>query len=348
MKVLKKELRFNEGEISLITESLDDLWHLKYILEPNDVVYSFTKRRIEGATDKIRPEKAEKKVVRLGVKVEKVEFHKFSNRLRVHGVIVEGMDVGAYHTLNIEEGSYVSIIKRWKNDQMERIREAEIAAKRPKVIIATIEEGEASTGVVRQYGVEESFSLRTSLGKGEGSRRNEFFGELASQLKFASEKVDAVILAGPGFTKEDFFDFLKTKEPELAKKIVLEDTSSIGISGFQEVLRRGAVDRIMQESRIGREAKLIEELMKEISKEGKATYGMEEVRNAQSLGAIETLLITDELLRTERESNSIDEFLKEVEHAQGKIVVFSTEFEPGKKLESLGGIAALLRFKVSA
>ncbi|MCX9011164.1 MAG: mRNA surveillance protein pelota [Candidatus Methanoperedens sp.] len=347
MRVLKKELRFDEGEISLIPESLDDLWHLKYILEPKDIVYAFTKRRIEGATDKLRPEKADKKTVRIGIQVEKVEFHRFSNRLRVHGIIVDGIDLGAYHTLNIEEGMNISIVKKWKSDQLERIKEAEIAARRPKVIIVTIEEGEACIGVVRQFGVEETSCIRQSLGKGEGNRRNEFFGELASQLKWAAEKVEAVILAGPGFTKEDFLEFLRTREAELAKKIVLEDTASIGISGFQEVLRRGAVDRIMQESRIGREANLIEELMKEISIGGKAVYGMAEVRNAQSLGAIETLLITDELLRTEREKNSIDDFLKDVEHAQGKIVIFSTEFEPGKKLEYLGGIAALLRFKVA-
>lgn len=344
---MKKELRFNEGEISIVAESLDDLWHLKYILEPGDIVYAYTKRRIEGATDKLRPEKAEKRTVRLGIKVEKVEFHRFSNRLRIHGVIAEGMDAGAYHTLNIEEGTNLSIIKRWKSDQLERLREAEIAARRPKVIIATIEEGEACTGVVRQFGVEESSCLRQSLGKGEGNRRNEFFGELASQLRWAAEKVEAVILAGPGFTKEDFLEFLKAREPELAKKIVLEDTSSIGVSGFQEVLRRGAVDRIVQESRIGREARLIEELMKEISMEGKAAYGMDEVRNAQGMGAIETLLITDELLRIEREEKAIDDFLREVERAHGRIVVFSTEFEPGKKLESLGGIAALLRFRIN-
>ncbi len=348
MKVLKKEIRFDTGEISLIPESLDDLWHLKYILEPDDMVYAFTRRRIEGATDKLRPEKADKKTVRLGIKVEKVEFHKFSNRLRVHGIIMDGIDAGAYHTLNIEEGTDISIIKRWKNDQFERIKEAEIASLRPRVIIATIEEGEASIGVVRQFGVEESSYLRQSLGKGEGNKRNEFFGELASQLRWAAEKVEVVILAGPGFTKEDFLEFLKTREPELAKKIALEDTSSIGVSGFQEVLRRGAVDRIMQESRIGREAKLIEELMKEISINGKAAYGMDEVRNAQGLGAIETLLIADELLRTERESDSIDDFLKSVERSQGRIVVFSTEFEPGKKLEHLGGIAALLRFRIAS
>ncbi|MCZ7403823.1 MAG: mRNA surveillance protein pelota [Candidatus Methanoperedens sp.] len=347
MKILRKDLRFNEGEISLITESLDDLWHLKYILEPQDIVFSFTKRRIEGATDKLRPEKADKKTVRLGIQVEKVEFHKFSNRLRVHGIIVDGIDSVAHHTLNIEDGTNLSIIKKWKNDQLERIKEAEIASRRPRVIIATIEEGEACIGMVRQFGVEESSSLRQSLGKGEGNQRNEFFGELAAQLKWAADKVDAVILAGPGFTKEDFLDFIKARDQELAKKIVLEDTSSIGVSGFQEVLRRGAVDRITEESRIGREANLIEELMKEISINGKVAYGMDDVRNAQGLGAIETLLITDELLRTEREGNNIDGFLKAVEHSQGRIVVFSTEFEPGKKLESLGGIAALLRFRVS-
>ena len=347
MKVLKKELRFNEGEISLITESLDDLWHLKYIIEPHDLVYAFTRRRIEGATDKLRPEKADKKTVRLGIDVENVEFHRFSNRLRVHGIIAEGIDAGAYHTLNIEEGTNLSIVKKWKSDQLERIKEAELASKRPRVIIITVEEGEACIGVVRQFGVTESSTLRQSLGKGEGNTRNEFFGELAAQLKWSAEKVDAVILAGPGFTKEDFLNFLKAREPELAKKIVLEDTSSIGISGFQEVLRRGAVDRIMEESRIGREAKLIEELMREISIAGKAAYGMDDVRNAESLGAVETLLITDELLRTEREGKTIDDFLKDVEHAQGRIVVFSTEFEPGKKLESLGGIAALLRFRVN-
>ncbi|MCX9015184.1 MAG: mRNA surveillance protein pelota [Candidatus Methanoperedens sp.] len=347
MKIQKKQLKLNVGEISLVVESLDDLWHLKYILEPEDIVYSFTKRRVEGATDKLRPEKAEKRTVRLGIQVENVEFHKFANRLRVHGTITDGMDIGSYHTLNIEDGTNLSVIKKWKNDQLERIRESEIAAKRPKVVIATIEEGEASIGLVRQYGVEESSAVRQSLGKGEGNQRNEFFGMVTYQLKNAAEKVDSVILAGPGFTKEDFLDFVKAKEPELAKKIVTEDTTSIGVSGFQEVLRRGAVDRIMEESRIGREASLIEDLMREIAMDAKAAYGMDDVRNAQGMGAVETLLITDELLRTEREGASIDDFLKEVEHSQGRIVVFSTEFEPGKKLDSLGGIAALLRFKVN-
>ncbi len=344
MKIIKKELKYNEGEISLTPESLDDLWHINYLIEPRDFVFSYTYRRIEGATDKLRPEKAEKRLIRLGIRVEKVEFHKFANRLRIHGTIEEGTDTGNYHTLNIEIGTNLSIIKRWRNDQIERINDAVSASRRPRVVIATIEEGEASIGFVRQYGIDETSHIKESLGKREGGARDLFFRELAAQLKRASEKVEAVIIAGPGFTKEDFLEYLKKSEPEIAEKSVLEDTTSIGISGFQEVLKRGAVDRITAESRISREAVLMDELLKEIATSGKAAYGLTDVKNAFNLGAIDTLLITDEKLRT---GDDLYELLKQVEKARGKIVVFSTEFEPGKRLDGLGGIAAILRYKIA-
>ena len=63
----------------------------------------------------------------------------------------------------------------------------------------------------------------------------------------------------------------------------------IGMSGFREVLRRGAVDRIVLESRIARESILIEDLIREISIDGKAAYGFADVQNALGYGAIETL-----------------------------------------------------------
>jgi protein pelota len=105
----------------------------------------------------------------------------------------------------------------------------------------------------------------------------------------------------------------------------------------------------MEQSRIAREASLMESLLKEIAMDGKVVYGVEEVKRANNYGSIETLLISDEFLLHEREKGEgggIDSFIRNVEYSQGKLVVFSTEFEPGQKLEALGGIAALLRFKV--
>lgn len=346
MKVLKRDLRGNKGELKLVCESLDDLWHLKYIIDKKDLVFALTYRAIDGATDKLRSSKLPKKPVYLGIIVEEVDFHKFSNRLRVHGIIEEGVDIGSHHTLNVETGTDLSIIKNWTRDQLERIKEAVDASNQPQVIIVTIEDGEAIVGVLRQYGVEESFSIRATGGKDDLQRSN-FFKDVSEQLNNVSESVQAIVIAGPGFIKEDFFKFFLGLYPKTAKKCILDSTSSIGVSGFQEVLRRGTIDKIANEMRISKEAKLIEELSEEIAKDGKAAYGYEEVKNALELGAIETMMILDETLRNFRYSDiDIDKFLINVEKARGKIIIFSSEFEPGKRLKALGGLAAILRFKV--
>lgn len=348
MRVTNRSLKGMGGEIAVTAETLDDLWHLKYIIEKGDLVFALTKRKADTASDKLRPEKVEKVKVRLGIRVEELEFHKFANRLRIHGLIEHGMDSGSYHTLNVEIGTNISIIKdRWKNDQLLRIQDAEEAGKRPKVVIVTVEEGDADIGFVRHYGIEVYSHIRQSSGKRETGLRNEFFREIVEQLRHAVPEGASIVLAGPGFTKEDFLKYFHEAEPDMASRALTEDTSMIGMSGFQEVLRRGAVDRIMQESRIARESSLMEELIREISMGGKAAYGFADVKNALEYGAIETLLIADETLREGREKGEdIDKLLMEVEQAQGKVVVFSTAFEPGEKLHKLGGIAALLRFKI--
>ncbi len=365
MKVLRRKIKDRGrnksiGEVSLIPESLDDLWHLKHIIEPEDLVYSLTYRRLEEITDKVRPDKTEKKHIRLGIRVESVEFHKFSHRLRIKGVIEQGVDteLGSYHTFNIEPNTKLSIIKTWKEHQLKRIREAAKAVVSSPVIVLTIEEGEAVAGVVRQYGVDELFSLRQGSGKGmDGgdTTKKEFFHKVIEQLKNSFRTIDAeaIIIAGPGFVKNDFLSVLKEKDPELTKRTRMEQTSSIGVSGFMEVLKRGAVNRLREEERLTREVKLLDKLMEEISQEndGKAVYGKEEVLKALQCGAIETLLVSDDklmVLKTDEEEGreQIEAILEAVERARGKVVVFSTEFEPGKRLKGLGGIAAILRFNI--
>jgi protein pelota len=152
-----------------------------------------------------------------------------------------------------------------------------------------------------------------------------------------------VILAGPGFAKDDLKKVIDSSHPDLAERIAMDDASSIGRSGFQEVLRRGAVKSVLESSRIAREAKLIEELFREIATDGKAAYGIAEVEKAMNYGAIESLLVLDELARR----CDVDDIMRQVGDSRGKVIIFSSEFEPGDRLASLGGVAALLRFKIA-
>jgi len=342
VQILEENLKGNEGEIKLIPENLEDLWHLRFIIERGDVVYSVTKRA-SHSDDKLRGDK-ELITVRIGVEVEKVEFHKFANRLRISGKIVAGIEEAGFHTLNIVVGRELSIRKSWKEEQLKRLKKAVESSKRPEVLILTVEEGEAVAGALREWGVEEIFEKRHSYAKDYGGARKEFFEELFETLK--SIKFRYLVIAGPGFIKNDFYDFLRQKDAEIAKRSLLVDTSSIGRRGFIEVLKRRVIDKIVGEIRLAEEAELVERLLEGIAKNEKVSYGLEDVKRAKEYGAIEILLISDDFLLEEREKWDIDGFMEEVERTGGKVLILSSEFEPGEIVSKLGGICAILRFKV--
>ena len=112
MKVIFKDLK--HGEIKLMPENLDDIWHLYNIVDAGDLVRAVTFRTDEQKDDKIRSKKAEKKRMKVGIRVSEVKFHEFSDRLRIQGKIIEGpQDLGSFHTFNITDESMepISIIK---------------------------------------------------------------------------------------------------------------------------------------------------------------------------------------------------------------------------------------------
>ncbi|MFW6321403.1 MAG: mRNA surveillance protein pelota [Halohasta sp.] len=339
--------------ITLVPETVDDLWHLSYVLEPGDLVSGDTTRRIQRNDDQMRDTGGQREHLSVTIEVESVEFARFANRLRVGGVITgcsREDQLGLHHTLNVEQHEELTIEKHFKPDQIERIEEAEAAADNPDVAIATVEEGEAYIHLVKEYGVEEYASFTKPTGKGEYSRpREELFGELGSALGHVD--ADAIILAGPGFTKGDARDYIVENHRDLEELITVVDTSSAGGRGVHEVLKRGAVEEVQDETRIAREAETIDELMARIADGAKAAYGIEQVREAAEFGAVEELLILDERLRDERQTDGdwevdVNEVIETVEQKGGGITVFSKEFQPGQQLKNLGGIAALLRYRL--
>jgi protein pelota len=341
--------------LTLVPETVDDLWHLSHVVEPGDRVSGDTTRRVQRDDEALRDTGGEREPMHVTIEVgeDDVEFARFANRLRIGGRIVDCSredQLGHHHTLNVEERDEVTIEKRFKPDQLDRIEEAKAAAENPDVAIATVEEGEAHVHLVAQYGTEEYGSFTAPTGKGEYARpRSELFDDLGAAL--ARLDVDAIILAGPGFTKEDARDHIADEYPEVAERITVVDTASVGDRGVHEVLKRGAVDEIQTETRIAREAELVDELTERIADGAKAAYGVGEVARAADYGAVETLLVVDERLRAERAGEGdwdvdADEIIESVEQQGGDVVVFSGEFDPGQQLGHLGGIAALLRYRL--
>ncbi len=340
MKTEYGEMKRSHGEIRLVPESLDDLWHLEHLVAPGGLVFATTFRSLEGATDKLRPEKSEKKPMRLGIRVEKVAFDRNANRIRISGLIEHGVDLGLHHTLNVETGTEVSVIKTWRSRDFERIRRAEEASAQSVVYVLSIEEAAAEIFRIRQFGPEQIRALSGGSGKREESGgRIAFFEDVLSAV---GEIPGSLVIAGPGFVKDEFYAFLRSKSPDIAERALLVETRRIGRGAVQDLIGQGVLERITQDLQLTREVRLIEELLRRISQEGNAAYGVQEVTGAIGYGAAETVLVTDELVR----NAEISDLLERAERTGASIVVFSTEFDPGVQLESLGGVAALLRFAI--
>lgn len=340
MKAEYGDLKNNAGEIRLLPESIDDLWHLQHLIAPGDLVFATTFRSVDTATDKIRPEKVEKRPVRLGIRAERLEFSEHGVRLRISGVIENGMDCGDYHTLNVETGYEISVIKQWRPVDLERIERAVKSSVYGVIHILTLEEGEAELFRLRQYGPESVIAITTGSGKGgESNNRTAFFDQV---MGYIAEISGPLIIAGPGFIKDDFVKYAKNHNCVPAERAIVVETRRIGRGAVQDVIGAGALEKLIDDLQLSREVKLMNEVLLRISQDGAVAYGKSEVQNAIEMGAVQEILLTDALLR----DSAIMHMVEKAEPMQAKIVVLSTQFEPGERLDALGGIAALLRYKM--
>ena len=347
MKVIFKDLK--HGEIKLVAENLDDIWHLYNIIEENDLVRAITYRTEEQKDDRIRSKKPEKKRMKLGIRVSEVKFHEFSDRLRIHGTIEEGpQELGSFHTLNIdsEKMEPVSLIKEnWKDYQLQRIEEAVKQRNQEIIIFISLDEDDATIAVLRQSGVQlitEISSKRSGKMFESKDTNPEFFGEIISVVKTNRKADSTIVIVGSGFTKDHFLRYGKEKDSQLFEKCIIHGTGQPGMNGINEAIKTGIIEQITKENRVVLETKLVEKLFSEIKKDGLATYGRDEVKNALLNGAVERLVIIDELIRKEIG----EELLRLAKQNNSEFTIINTMHEAGKKMEGIGGIGAILRFKI--
>jgi len=353
LKVLRRDLR--HGIVEVLVQTLDDLWHLYNIIERDDLVHARTTREVkmEGVG---RPS-SRRMSISLTLRVEKVYFDRAITRLRVLGVVTKAPEdlhiQGSYHTLNLEPGHQAIIIKsRWHNHQLERLQRA-VTRQEPIVLVA-IDHEEACVAVLRSYGLEIKAEIRSRLpGKREAEKREsalgKYYGEVLNLVASVGKDLKGkIVVVGPGFAKERFATFVRSKSPEVAAEVVgVKSVSSAGEAGAYEAIRCGIFDKVLRDSRTVEEVSAMEEVLKRLgSSKGDVSYGLEQVFQDASEGAIERILILDQTLREAEEEKRrlIDETIRDVEKKGGKVMIVSSEHEGGAKLNSLGGIAALLRY----
>lgn len=265
--------------------------------------------------------------------------------------------------------------------------------------LAVLDRKEATIAILRGKRIDIVKTLTSGVpGKhkagGQSQRRFDRVIELAAHefLKRIGEHIndawlplpdlDGVVLGGPGHTKEEFLkgDYMNH---EIKKKVITTvDTSYTGEFGIREVIDK-SMD-VLTEIDVMREKKLIQKFLHElVSDNGLASYGEKEVRQNLQMGAVEILLLSEDLnskrisyecsvcghtsqytsknseSESEQTCNScnekmkvveskdvIDDFVEMSEEVGSEVEIVSTETEEGMQLlRAFGGIGAVLRYR---
>ena len=318
MRVIKKDMK--HGVMVLKVEDSDDLWHLDHVLSAGDVVKTRTMRKVAvKAGGEFRL--SEKKPMVLAVSLEKKGF-------------VEGppeTKLSSYHTMEVEPGTVLTVWKKsWGPAVMKRISDS--GTRQPKVLLCIMDREEADIAAVSGTGIKILGHIECDDPEDRDAYHSDVLKFLSGQEGFGS-----VVVAGPGFEAGNFIKYARAsgKLPNL----LLESASHTGINGINEVMKRSG-DRILRETRIGKESSLVEEVLSRISSGGLVEYGSAEVGKAIDSGAVETLIVSREKL------SEFEGLMERCERMRGDVRLVTADHQAGEQFLHLGGIAALLRFRI--
>jgi peptide chain release factor subunit 1 len=185
---------------------------------------------------------------------------------------------------------------------------------------------------------------------------HDFFSEV---IDYLGKKVDEqIVLAGPGVAKTQFRALL----PEFIEKRVV-GIIDIDIEDEREVIKKSL--RMISEKEDLESHKLVEQLKKEILKNGLAVYGFDETLQAARIGQIDVLLVEKDyklkgclcehcqILKSGpikdcpvcggpmTEADVIEEIIEFAERTDARI-----EFTDDEEMSLLGHIGGLLRYKI--
>jgi protein pelota len=362
------------------------MWHVYNLIEPGDRVTSTAVRKVvrEGSTGSTSAERVR---TRLTVEVLETSFDPETGNIRVAGRNAEEnafVKMGAHHTLDLETHRTFDLAKpRWDSVHVRRIAEATDSGSRADVGAVVMDQGVAQICLISGHMTLVRAKVEVAIPKkrpgavaaagGHDKAVQRFFDAVAAaalrHIDFAAVKV--VIIASPGFWREDFFAHLMdvaargAASPAVGGDVMLAAAAAAAAANkgkfvlahaaaghkraLAEVLADPSVRARLADTKAAGEVAALDKFFAALrSTPERALYGYRNVRAAADRGAIEELLLSDALFRA-RQLATRSAYVQLVDDAGGagaQVRLFSSLHVSGEQLSQISGVAALLRFAV--
>jgi protein pelota len=373
MRLIKQSVeRDGSGTISLFPEEPEDMWHAYNLIATNDLLRASTIRRVttESATGSTASSRIH---IVLLIRVTGIDFDPQAGQLHVSGRVAEEnkwVKVGAFHTLDLELQRNFTLEKSegWDSVALDVVREAIRVDKEGTVPAVVMQEGLANICLITEHQTILKQRVETGIPRKRSGRSADhdkgltrFYEVVLETLK---RHVDItlprpLLLASPGFTAAGFQKYIIDEATRKGEKAIMANksnfvvvhSSSGHLHSLNEVLKSTEVLTKLKDTKYAKETRFMDEFMNLLRKDdGRAWYGPTEVEKAVEKGAVGrgggVLLISNALFRSQeigvrkRWVTLVDK----VKEEGGDARVLSSDHESGKRLDGLGGIAAILTF----
>jgi len=368
MKQLYRQFEKNgRGHVGLIPEEAEDMWHAYNLVSANDILRSTTIRRVqsESATGSTSSSKVR---TTLTIQVESTEFDTQACVLRVKGRNVQEnayVKMGQYHTIDLElNRKFVLTKESWDVVCIERIVNACDPTKSADVGAIVMQEGIAHVCLVTPSMTLVRAKIEVTIPRkrrGNCTQHDKgllkFYDQIIAAVArhFDFDVIKCVLVASPGFVKDQFAEYMFAQAIKLEQKVITENKSKFLLvhssSGFkhslQEVLTDPAISSRLSDTKATSEVRALETFYTMLQNEpDRAFYGLDHVERANEMLAIETLMVTDNLFRSTNlaERKRFVNLVESVRDNNGDAKIFSSLHVSGEQLSLLSGVAAVLRF----
>eukprot|EP00064_Thunnus_orientalis_P007332 superscaffoldBa00000806_g7352 len=361
-------------------EEAEDMWHTYNLLQVGDSLRASTIRKVqtESTTGSVGSSRVR---TTLTLCVETIDFDSQACQLRVKGTNLEEnqyVKMGAYHTIELELNRKFTLAKKsWDSVVLDRIDDAFIvfypseqacdATQKADVAAVVMQEGLANLVLVTpamtllRAKVEVTIPRKRRGSCTQHEKALERFYEAVMQAILRHINFDVVkciLVASPGFVKDQFITYLFREAVRQDNKILLENrpkfmlvhSSSGHKYSLKEILSDPTVTSRLSDTKAAGEVKALEDFYKMLQHEpDRAFYGLAHVEKAADALAIDTLLISDKLFR-HQDVPTRARYVRLVDSVRdngGNVRIFSSLHVSGEQLTQLSGVAAILRFPIA-
>jgi protein pelota len=345
-----------QGICRLTVESPDDLWTLRRLLAPGDVVVTKSSRVSKREGDYARPDKGERIKVTIALNVEGITLDSSVGRVRIRGKIIEASDdsvtKAGSHSLLISPGQELTIRKEDWTPADTRILNSSTVSERRFLLVA-IDRREAGVGLLTGSHLTIVSTVESGASGKGGSNQKEvdmqpFFRKVLELLKATWREGDVAVVAGPGNTKFTMENVLR-KDADLRKnEVLVEGFDLSGSDGVRALVKSEGFRKVASDSVLVEVQEAVEEAIRRISRgERRVAYTLPRVSEAAKAGAVEKCIVSDDVFTNNVDENALVETLNVIEEKGGKVFLCDSSLETGKQVSALGGMVAILRYDIS-